>query len=95
MTDDEADLLGNTIKQMREAVNQTRMAYEFSAGTYTASAFQCCLAAAEALDQYIGAMADSAGELPKIIAPDDTGDDPAGSFCGDDSDSDLTLPLPF
>ena len=92
---DEAELsLGNAIKQMREAVKQTRMAYQFSAGSYTASAFQSCLAAAELLDQYISTLADSAEELPKIIEPDATGDN-ADSFCGDDVDGDLTLPLPF
>ena len=95
MTDEAELLLGNAIKHMREAVKQTRMAYEFSAGSYTASALQSCLAAAETLDQYISTLADSAGELPKIIKPDDTGDDTAGSFWGDDADSDLTLPLPF
>jgi hypothetical protein len=59
--------------KLREAVDQTRLAYQFCPGSYTMSAFQACLAAAEALDQHVSelAFAHSAEWLrkfPKIIS---------------------------
>ena len=71
--------LVNAVERMREAVKHARLAYQFGASSYTASAFQNCLAAAEALDQYVSnlAFAHSAEwlrTLPKIIERDDLHD---------------------
>jgi hypothetical protein len=59
--------------QLRGAVDQSRLAYLFCPGSYTMSAFQACLAAAEAFDQYVDelAFAHSAEWLrkfPKVIS---------------------------
>lgn len=37
-------------KKLAEAVKQTRLAYQFCPNSYTHTAFQACLAAAEALN---------------------------------------------
>jgi hypothetical protein len=60
-------------KKLREAVDQSRLAYLFCPGSYTMSAFQACLAAAEAFDKHVSelAFAHSAEWLrkfPKIIS---------------------------
>ena len=62
--------------QMREAVKHARLAYQFCPGSYTMSALQACVAAGEALDQYVDnlAFALSANWLrkfPKIVESDD------------------------
>ena len=60
---------------LRVAVEQTRFAYQFGPSSYTMTAFQACLAAAEAFDRHVSelAFANSAEwlrEFPKIIERD-------------------------
>ena len=53
----DAKALTLAANKLREAVDQTRLAYQFCPGSYTMSAFQACLAAAEAFDQYVDELA--------------------------------------
>ena len=64
--------LTQAANRLAEAVKQTKLAYQFSPGSYTWSALCKCLAAARAFDQYVDelAFAHSAEWLrrfPKII----------------------------
>jgi hypothetical protein len=72
----DAKALTLTANKLREAVDQTRFAYLFCPGSYTMSAFEACLAAADAFDRYVSelAFAHSAEWLrkfPKIISEPD------------------------
>ncbi len=49
--------LTTAAESMAEAVKQARLAYEFGPSSYSMSTLQACLAAARALDQYIGDLA--------------------------------------
>ncbi len=71
-----AKALTKAAKSVAEAVRQSRAAYQFCPGSYTAATFQACLAAARAMDQHISelAFATSAEWLrnfPEITAEQD------------------------
>ena len=53
----DAQALTQAANKLREALERARLAYLFSPGSYTMSAFQSCLAAAEAFDQHITELA--------------------------------------
>jgi hypothetical protein len=53
----DAKALTQAANRLRAAVDQTRLAYRFCASSYTMSAFQTSLAAAEAFDRYVSALA--------------------------------------
>jgi hypothetical protein len=53
----DAKALTQATDEIREALRQTRLAYLFCPSSYTMSAFQACLAAAQAFDQYTGDLA--------------------------------------
>ena len=69
----DAKALTVAANKLCEAVDQTRFAYQFCPGSHTMSAFQACLAAAEAFDRHVNelAFAHSAEWLrkfPKVIS---------------------------
>jgi hypothetical protein len=69
----DAKTLTVAANKLREAVDQTRLAYLFCPGSYSMSAFQACLAAAEAFDQYVDELAFARSaewlrKFPKIIS---------------------------
>ena len=49
--------LTQAANRLAEAVKQTKLAYQFSPGSYTCMALQACLAAASAFDQYVDELA--------------------------------------
>jgi hypothetical protein len=61
-------VLIDAAEKIREAIEQSRLAYQFSPGSYTNSAFQACLDAGRAFDRHIThlAQANSAEWLRKF-----------------------------
>jgi hypothetical protein len=64
--------LTRAAKKLAEAVKQTRLAYQFCPSSYTHTAFQASLAAAQALDEHIAALAvvhsaEWLHKFPKIV----------------------------
>ncbi len=58
--------------KMAEALKHARLAYQFGPGSYTMTTLQACLAAANALDQHISALAfvqsaEWLRKFPKIV----------------------------
>lgn len=72
MTSIDSKALTRAAEDMAETVKQTRLAYQFAAGSYTYAALVACLKAARALDQHIEALAFAHSaewlrKFPKII----------------------------
>jgi hypothetical protein len=67
-----AKALTKTANKLREAIKHSRMAYLFCPSSYTHAAFQACLTAAGAFDEYVEALAFATSaewlrKFPKII----------------------------
>jgi hypothetical protein len=68
-----SQILTRAAEKMTEAVKQARYAYLYCPSSYTASAYQACLAGADALDQHVTELAHAQSaewlrKFPKIDA---------------------------